>query len=211
MSLNYVLIIQRYNCSPFLTPYPWLWRVSRSLTASTPTATQSRAHDPLHKSVLSSSCCSLSLCQSCHLPCDPPLPSGLNQMVFFVLSFSTPSDQILSVLSSKDLLTSWPMCCLSCLLAFLRDFYNSQSTAWLHPSWVASVVSDSLQPQGLRPARLLYPWNSPGKNTAGVPCSPLGNLPNPRFKPMSSASPALQVYSLPLSHWGSPSIPMHRY
>ena len=28
-----------------------------------------------------------------------------------------------------------------------------------------SVVSDSLWPQGLQPARLLYPWGSPGRNT----------------------------------------------
>ena len=28
-----------------------------------------------------------------------------------------------------------------------------------------SVVSDSLQPRGLQPTRLLCPWNSPGKNT----------------------------------------------
>ena len=28
-----------------------------------------------------------------------------------------------------------------------------------------SVVSDSLQPCGLWPVSLLYPWNSPGKNT----------------------------------------------
>ena len=28
-----------------------------------------------------------------------------------------------------------------------------------------SVVCDSLQPHGLQPARLLCPWNSPGKNT----------------------------------------------
>ena len=30
---------------------------------------------------------------------------------------------------------------------------------------VASVVSDSLQPYGLQPARLLCPWDSPGKNS----------------------------------------------
>ena len=35
-----------------------------------------------------------------------------------------------------------------------------------------SVVSDSLQPYGLWPARLLCPWNSPGKNT-GVGCQSL--------------------------------------
>ena len=32
-----------------------------------------------------------------------------------------------------------------------------------------SVVSDSLRPLGLQPARLLCPWNFPGKNT-GVCC-----------------------------------------
>ena len=31
--------------------------------------------------------------------------------------------------------------------------------------WVTSVMSDSLQPHGLYPARLLCPWDSPGKNT----------------------------------------------
>ena len=30
---------------------------------------------------------------------------------------------------------------------------------------VTPVVSDSLQPQGLQPARLLCPWDSPGKHT----------------------------------------------
>ena len=32
-----------------------------------------------------------------------------------------------------------------------------------------SVMSDSLQPHGLQPTRLLHPWDSPGKNT-GVGC-----------------------------------------
>ena len=32
-----------------------------------------------------------------------------------------------------------------------------------------SVVSEPLQPWGLQPARLLCPWDSPGKNT-GVGC-----------------------------------------
>ena len=35
-----------------------------------------------------------------------------------------------------------------------------------------SVVSDSSQPHRLQPARLLSPWNSPGKNT-GVGCRAL--------------------------------------
>ena len=34
------------------------------------------------------------------------------------------------------------------------------------------LVSDSLRPHGLKPTRLLCPWNSPGKNT-GVGCHSL--------------------------------------
>ena len=43
-------------------------------------------------------------------------------------------------------------------------------------------------------ARLLCPWESPGKNT-GVDCHALlqGDLPNPGIKPTSLASPALQA------------------
>ena len=42
----------------------------------------------------------------------------------------------------------------------------SFSNAW---KWSCSVVSDSLQPHGLQPTRLLHPWDSPGKST-GVGC-----------------------------------------
>ena len=38
-----------------------------------------------------------------------------------------------------------------------------------HVNVSPSVVSDSLQPRGLWPARLLSPWDSPGKNP-GVGC-----------------------------------------
>ena len=38
---------------------------------------------------------------------------------------------------------------------------------------------------------------------SGVPCPPLGDLPNPGIEPKSPASPALQVDSLLLSHQGS--------
>ena len=37
---------------------------------------------------------------------------------------------------------------------------------------VTLVMSDTLQPRGLQPARLLCPWDSPGKNT-GVGCHAL--------------------------------------
>ena len=39
---------------------------------------------------------------------------------------------------------------------------------------------------------------------SGLPCPPLGDLPNTGIKPMSPVSPALQVDFLLLSHQGSP-------
>ena len=42
----------------------------------------------------------------------------------------------------------------------LSDFHSLT-----HTSVSLSVVSDSLQPHGLQPTRLLYPWNFPGMNT----------------------------------------------
>ena len=38
---------------------------------------------------------------------------------------------------------------------------------------------------------------------SGLPCPPPGDHPNPGIKPTSPAAPALQVDSLPLSHWGN--------
>ena len=57
-----------------------------------------------------------------------------------------------------------------------------------------SVLSDSWDPMDSS-ARLLCPWNSPGKNT-GVGCPFLlqGDLPNPGVEP---GSPALQTDFLP--------------
>ena len=49
-----------------------------------------------------------------------------------------------------------------------------------------SVVSDSLRPHGLRPARLLCPWDSPGKNT-GVDCHSLFQ----RIFPTQGSNPGL--------------------
>ena len=51
------------------------------------------------------------------------------------------------------------------LVAWSKSYDKPRMCACL----VASVVSDSLQPYGPRPARLLCPWDSPGKNT-GVGC-----------------------------------------
>ena len=54
-----------------------------------------------------------------------------------------------------------------------------------------SVASDSWQPHGLEPARLLCPWNFPDKNTeVSLPFPSKGNLPNPGIEPRS---PVLQA------------------
>ena len=55
------------------------------------------------------------------------------------------------------------------------------------------MFNNSLQPHRLQPARLLCPWDSPGKNT-GVGChfqnSP-GDLPHPGIEPPTLKSPEL--------------------
>ena len=64
-----------------------------------------------------------------------------------------------------------------------------------------SVMSDSLQPHELQPARLLCPWGSPGKNTGVGSHSLLQGI----FLTQGS-NPCLlhwQEDSLPLSHLGS--------
>ena len=64
-----------------------------------------------------------------------------------------------------------------------------------------SVMSDSLQLHGLQPARLLCPWDFPGKHT-GVGCHFLlqGIFPTQRWNPSLLH---WQDDALPLSHQGS--------
>ena len=65
-----------------------------------------------------------------------------------------------------------------------------------------SVVSDSLRPRGLWPARLVCPWGfSRQEHWSGLPCPPPGDLPNPGIEPRS---PSLQVDSLPAELLGKP-------
>ena len=69
---------------------------------------------------------------------------------------------------------------------------------------VASVVSNSLQPRGLYPARPLCPWDSPGKNT-GVGCHALlqGIFPTQGPKPHFLGLLHWQVVLYCLRHLGS--------
>ena len=64
-----------------------------------------------------------------------------------------------------------------------------------------SIMSDFAAPWTIaRHAPLSM--GSPGQeHWSGLPCTPLGDLPDPGIKPISSASPAFQVDSLSLSHW----------
>ena len=60
-----------------------------------------------------------------------------------------------------------------------------------------SIVSDSLQP-----TRLFHPWGfSCQEYWSGLPCPPLGDLPNSGIEPRS---PALEVDSLPAEPPGKP-------
>ena len=71
--------------------------------------------------------------------------------------------------------------------------------------FTCSVVSDSLQPHGLKPAKLLYPWEfSREEFWSGLPCPPPGDLPNPGIKPRSRPHYRQILYHL--SHQG---IPVH--
>ena len=65
-----------------------------------------------------------------------------------------------------------------------------------------SVVSSSLQPHELQPARLLCPWGfSRQVYWSGFPCPPAGDLPNPGAEPKS---PAVKADSSPSEPWGKP-------
>ena len=69
--------------------------------------------------------------------------------------------------------------------------------------WSRSVVSDSLRPRGLKPSRILRPWDSPGKSTR-VGCHFLlqGIFLTQRSNLHLLLLLLWQVGSLPLSHLG---------
>ena len=63
-----------------------------------------------------------------------------------------------------------------------------------------SVVSDSATPWTIAHQAPLSMGFSRQEYWSGLPFPPPGDLPHPGIKPMSPASPAFQVDSLPLSH-----------
>ena len=66
-----------------------------------------------------------------------------------------------------------------------------------------SVMSNSLPPHGLQPARHLCPWNFPSKSYwSGLLFPPPGDRPYPRIEPRS---PSLQADSSPSEPPGKPN------
>ena len=72
-----------------------------------------------------------------------------------------------------------------------------------------SVMSDSLQPHDLQPARFLCPWGFSRQDYwSELPCSALGNLPNPGRDQTQVSRIAGRFYYC-LSHQGSPWWPLN--
>ena len=78
-------------------------------------------------------------------------------------------------------------------------------------------MSDSVQPHGLQPARLLCPWDSPGKNTGVGSVQSVQLLSRVRSLrphesqharlPCPSPTPGVHSDSRPSSQWCHPAIP----
>ena len=80
----------------------------------------------------------------------------------------------------------------------LKEFGRLILAISASPSHVHSVLSDSLRPHGLQPAKLLCPWDFPGKNT-GVGCHFF-------FQGIFLS----QGSNLRLLHWQAASLPLSR-
>ena len=89
----------------------------------------------------------------------------------------------------------------------LKEFGRLILAISASPSHVCSVLSDSLRPHGPQPAKLLCPWDFPGKNT-GMGCRFIlqGIFLTQGSNPSLLSLLHWQAYTLPLSHLGSPSI-----
>ena len=90
-----------------------------------------------------------------------------------------------------------------CLAAGVSDRFRNVAV------FSCSVMSDSLQPHGLQLARLLFPWDSPGKNTR-VGCHALlqGIFPMQGLNP---GLPRCRQILYQMSHQGSPGLGIRPY
>ena len=142
--------------------------------------------------------CSLRVCSITSVMSDSLPPYGLQPTrLLWSMGFSRQGYQNwLPCPPPGDLPDPWtePLSQASPVLA--GGFFTTSTMFFAMPEYL--VMSDSLQPFGLQPARLLCPWGFPGKNT-GAGCHFLlqGIFPNQESNPMSPMSPALQADSLP--------------
>ena len=119
------------------------------------------------------------LVESAH-PLDFPDYFLLVSLALFLCPLNSPTNWMLDLESGLLLLLlrshfSHVWLCVTPALGFSRQEHWSglpfpspthKSEKW---KWSRSVMSDSLQPHGLQPTRLLRPWDFPGKST-GVGC-----------------------------------------
>ena len=123
-------------------------------------------------------------------PACPPYQTVISYFNAFITSpaAATSGQDFISFTCFTPAAFHWPYCSVSHASTPAFPRHLSCYVVISH-----SVVSNSLQPCGLLPTRLLRPWDSPGKST-GVGChSLLQGSSQPRIEPRS---PALQADSL---------------
>ena len=133
------------------------------------------------------------------------IPIAKDPAVHFHLKWLTmPLDQRTWFTFSSHLSTENPKLCILILKFKLIHYIIIKSKDNQLLLFSCSVVSDFCDPHGLKPTRLLCPWDFPGKNT-GASCY---FLLQGIFLTQGSNSYLLhwQADSSPLSHQGSPKI-----
>ena len=105
----------------------------------------------------------------------------------------TISQSLLKVMSIESVIPSNHL--ILCLLNFIELYFSLLNfTLCQVLEYIASVIS--YRPLSMGFSRQEY--------CSGLPCPPLGDLPDPGIEPMSLTSPALQAGSLPISPPGKP-------
>ena len=118
--------------------------------------------------------------QACHLSqfFQATLPKNILFAIFYIFS-SSENYSCSEVISHAVTLRFFLFC--QCLRSLVLSH---------------SVVSDSLRPNGLQPARLLCPWGFPRQEYwSGLPCPPPRDLSNPGIEPRSPTAQADSLLS----------------
>ena len=133
-----------------------------------------------------------------------PLPTGRYCLLYYSAGRRKPSFWPTTAQSIKDCSTTnnekpqWPYFELPASSQELFSYDSPFSSV----QFSRSIVSNSLQPCGPQPARLLCPWNSPGKSTE-VGCHALLQVIFP-IQGSNSGLPHCRQIPYHLNHQGSP-------